>query len=65
MAYLTETEVRNRAANITQKVQKSAGRILDEAYAPDNQIFDVFLSYSSAESEDILLGVKAMLVDCP
>ncbi len=61
MAYLTETEVRNRAANITQKVQKSAGRILDEVYVPDNQIFDVFLSYSSAESEDILLGVKAML----
>lgn len=63
MAYLTETEVRARAARVTQRVQKSAGRVLAEATASDDQTFDVFLSHSSAEPEEILLGVKALLED--
>lgn len=63
MPYLTESEVRERAASVTQRVQKSARRLLVEATAAADEIFDVFLSHSSAEPEEILLGVKAMLED--
>lgn len=63
MAYLTETEVRARAARITQRVQKSASRVLTEDTASAGQTFDVFLSHSSDEPEEILLGLKAMLED--
>lgn len=66
MAYLTEVDVRARAS---RKVQadggryKSAGRILREDVAPQNAAFDIFLSHSSAEPEEILLGIKAFLED--
>lgn len=63
MAYLTETEVRARASRVTQRMQKSAHRVLTEDRAPASQTFDVFLSHSSAEPEDILLGIKAILED--
>lgn len=52
MAYLTKTEVRARAAQVTQRVHKSAARVLTEDTASANQIFDVFLSHSSAEPEE-------------
>lgn len=63
MAYLTESEVRARAARITQRLRKSADQVLTEATASVGQKFDVFLSHSSAEPEEILLGVKALLED--
>jgi len=63
MAYLTETEVRGRASRITQRMQKSAHRALTEDQAPASETFDVFLSHSSAEPEEILLGIKAILED--
>ncbi|TGN95625.1 TIR domain-containing protein [Burkholderia sp. USMB20] len=64
MAYLTEQEVRARAERVTRRLQKSAGRILSEATAAlADERFDVFLSHSSAEPEDILLGVVALLED--
>ncbi len=63
MAFLTETEVRRRAAQVMQRRQKSAGSILFEDTASTHQRFDVFLSHSSAEPEHILLGIKAMLED--
>lgn len=63
MSYLTEDQVRARAARVTQRQKKSARQILDSATAPIDQLFDVFLSHSSAEPDDILLGVQAMLED--
>jgi hypothetical protein len=63
MAYLTEAEVLHRAARIRQRVQKSADQVLSEAKASVDDAFDVFLSHSSAEPPDILLGVKAILED--
>ncbi|MGB8315870.1 MAG: toll/interleukin-1 receptor domain-containing protein [Aestuariivirga sp.] len=63
MAYLTETEILERAARITRPLRKSAGQILLEATASADESFDVFLSHSSAEPEEILLGVKAVLED--
>lgn len=63
MAYLTENEVRARAGRITQRVVKSARQVLNESTAATNQKFDVFLSHSSAEPEEIILGVKALLED--
>lgn len=63
MAYLTENQVRARAAKATSRVQKTADRRLAEDTASPKQTFDVFLSHSSAEPEEILLGVKGMLED--
>ena len=63
MAYLTESEVRDRASRVTQRVQKTAGRVLTEDRASDYDVYDVFLSHSSSEPEEILLGIKALLED--
>lgn len=63
MAYITESQVRARAALVTQPLQKSAGWVLKSCTASVDETFDVFLSHSSAEPEEILLGVKAMLED--
>jgi hypothetical protein len=63
MAYLTETEILERAVRITRPLRKSANQVLLEATASEGELFDVFLSHSSAEPEEILLGVKAMLED--
>jgi hypothetical protein len=63
MAYLTEAEVRARAARVTRHLHKSASQVLFEAAAAANETFDIFLSHSSAEPEEILLGVKSMLED--
>ncbi len=63
MAYLTESEVRSRASRVTQRLQKSASRVLTEDRAGDYDTFDVFLSHSSAEPEEILVGIKAILED--
>ena len=63
MAYLSETAVRARAATVTERIRKSARRIITEASAPADEEFDVFLSHSSAEPEEIVLGVKLLLED--
>jgi len=44
-------------------VQKTAGRVLSESVASADQKVDVFLSHSSAEPEEILLGIKSLLED--
>src|SRR6266436_3180259 len=61
MALLTESEVRARASRVTQRVQKSAGRVLMEGRAALEDAFDIFLSHSSAEPEEILLGIRDLL----
>lgn len=61
MALLTETEVRARAAQLTP-LRKSARDVLMETASAD-ETFDVFLSHSSNEPEEILLGIKGYLND--
>lgn len=63
MSYLTEKEIRLRAGQILQRVRKTAGQVLAEAIAPDDKKFDVFLSYSSGEPQEVLVGVIALLED--
>lgn len=63
MAYLTESEVLARAGRVTRSTRKNAGRVLTEDRASAAETFDVFLSHSSAEPKEILLGVKALLED--
>ena len=63
MAYLTEAVVRTIAAGVTENTRKAAARLLSEATASAGEKFDVFLSHSSAEPEEILLGTKTLLED--
>lgn len=62
MALLTETEVRARATRTTTLRKRAAHEILAETASADAR-FDVFLSHSSNEPEEILLGVKGYLED--
>lgn len=62
MALLTETEVRARAAQMTTVRKTAAREILTETASAD-ATFDVFLSHSSNEPEEILLGIKGYLND--
>lgn len=61
MALLTEAEVRARAAQLPP-LSKSAREVLTETASAD-EAFDVFLSHSSNEPEEILLGIKGYLND--
>ncbi len=61
MAYLEEAELVARARSISRPLLKSASQVLLEATAATGQRFDVFLSHSTNEPEDILLGVKNAL----
>ena len=63
MPFLTESAVRARASRIARSAGRTAGRILLETTASVGQKFDVFLSHSSAEPEEILLGIKSFLED--
>jgi hypothetical protein len=63
MAYLTESAVLARASQVPRRMYKSAREVLSEARADAEDRFDIFLSHSTAEPEDILLGVKALLED--
>lgn len=63
MAYLTEQEVRRRARLTTELMHKSAREILAGARADSDDSLDVFLSHSSNEPEEILLGIKKLLED--
>ncbi|CAO3408521.1 TIR domain-containing protein [Azospirillum largimobile] len=60
MAFLTESEVLERAERVTKRLRKSVTAALTESVSIDSK-FDVFLSHSSNESEKILLGVKDYL----
>ena len=62
MALFTEAEVRARAAQLTTMRKSAAREILTETASAD-ATFDVFLSYSSIEPEEILLGIKGYLND--
>lgn len=60
MAILTETEViaRSRTVSRAARVLKSA----NEIYASSER-FDVFLSHSSNEPDEIIFGIKGLLED--
>lgn len=62
MALLTEAQVLSRA-RATTTLRKSAAREILTETASLSATFDVFLSHSSAEPENILLGVKGYLED--
>jgi hypothetical protein len=62
MSYLTEAEVQERAVRDTVRLQKSARTLLIETAAVPPTSFDIFLTHS-AESEELLLGIKALLED--
>ena len=62
MALLTETQVTQKAASTTLLKKSTASQILTED-ASLGAMFDVFLSHSSAEPENILRGVKRYLED--
>jgi hypothetical protein len=61
MPYLSEADIRGRARSFTQPLLKSASSILTEDGALPDESFDVFLSHSSAEPAELLLGVKLLL----
>jgi hypothetical protein len=66
VALLTESAVRQRASQLTAALKKSAGLALDEMARTDaaaETVFDVFLSHSSSEPDELLLGVNGMLQD--
>ena len=60
MALLTEAEVRARAGRITALRKSAARENLAETASADASS-DVFLSHSSNEPEEILLGIKGYL----
>jgi hypothetical protein len=62
MALLTEAQVTQKATIAKVLKKSTASEILTEAASADAK-FDVFLSHSSAEPENILLGVKRYLED--
>jgi len=62
MALLTEAEVLSRAARTTTLRKSTALESLTETASAD-ATFDVFLSHSSNEPENILLGIKGYLED--
>lgn len=62
MPLLTEAEVVARASRMTTLRKSAAREILTET-APADATFDVFLSHSSNEPENILLGIKGYLQD--
>lgn len=62
MPLLTEAEVLARAARTTTLRKSTALESLTETAAAD-ATFDVFLSHSSNEPENILLGIKGYLED--
>ena len=59
---VTEGDVRQRAAQLTKSVSKSAKVILREQASTMIESFDVFLSHSKAD-EEIVLGAKGLLED--
>lgn len=63
MATFTEAAIRARAQTTTVRVQKSAKAVLEEASVSPPTEFDVFLSYSSQEPNEVILGVKETLKD--
>lgn len=62
MALITEVEAVARAQRMVSLRKSTASQILAETASAD-QSFDVFLSHSSNEPENILLGIKGFLED--
>lgn len=60
MAFLTEETVEARARKATTGWRRAAD-ILTESVPGRSETFDVFLSHSSNEPENILLGVRLLL----
>lgn len=55
--------MRQRAKS-SEPVRKTASTILkEEAAVDEGEVFDVFLSHSSAEEKELILGVKRILED--
>ncbi len=63
MATFTEAAIRARAQATTVRARKSAKAVLEEASVSPPTEFDVFLSYSSQEPNEVILGVKETLKD--
>lgn len=62
MAIFTEDEIKEAARVSTSSFKKSAKAILEEASVAPPGGYDVFLSYSSHESDELILGVKNTLI---
>ncbi len=62
MTTFTEAEIRARAQVATTRRRKVAKAILEEASVNPLDEYDVFLSYSSQEPHEIILGVSEVLV---
>ncbi len=63
MALLLEADVRDRASTVTHSLRKSMVEARADSVSPAQDRFDVFLSHSSNELEQIILGVMAFLND--
>lgn len=63
MAFLTESELRLKAARIVRVAQKSASNLIEASrnYPRDHE-FDIFLSHSFRDA-DLILGLKQELED--
>ncbi|MBQ0711259.1 MULTISPECIES: TIR domain-containing protein [unclassified Ochrobactrum] len=62
MATFTEDEIKDAARVSTSSIKKTAKAILEEASVAPPGGYDVFLSYSSHESDELILGVKNTLI---
>lgn len=63
MAFLTENEVRDRSSRVIKIARIVESRKIFEARASFSEKFDVFLSHSSSEPDEILNGVIGVLED--
>jgi hypothetical protein len=63
MALLIESDVRARALRRRVLAKQSSNEILSEVRADAAGGYDIFLSHSSNEPEEILLGIKSILED--
>lgn len=63
MATVSESMLRERAAQVTAVRRKAARQVLEEATVTKSDSFDVFLSYSSGEPPEFILGVREFLRD--
>ncbi|MBZ9790495.1 toll/interleukin-1 receptor domain-containing protein [Rhizobium sp. 3T7] len=62
MTTFTEAEIKARAQAIASSRHKVAKAILEEASVNPLDEYDVFLSYSSQEPHEIILGVREVLI---
>lgn len=60
MALIRESDARAAARRTVARLNKSMGRILEEASTSKATSFDIFLSHSRLD-EEVIVGVKALL----